>query len=64
VTLRVNPVAGIPQVHEGDDLAALIAAAPDELADGDVVATPQWHAVHLHTQARGPKACDEQFIVA
>ena len=38
--LRVIPVAGIPEVHEGDDLGALIAAAA-ELADCDVVVVAQ-----------------------
>jgi coenzyme F420-0:L-glutamate ligase / coenzyme F420-1:gamma-L-glutamate ligase len=34
---RVWPVAGLPEVRPGDDLAALIAAAAPELADGDVL---------------------------
>jgi coenzyme F420-0:L-glutamate ligase/coenzyme F420-1:gamma-L-glutamate ligase len=34
--LRVIPVKGLPEVREGDDVAALIAAAA-ELEDGDVV---------------------------
>jgi len=34
--LRVIPVRGLPEVREGDDLAALIAAAA-KLADGDIV---------------------------
>ena len=38
--LRVIPVAGIPEVREGDDLAALIAGAA-ELEDGDVVVVAQ-----------------------
>jgi coenzyme F420-0:L-glutamate ligase/coenzyme F420-1:gamma-L-glutamate ligase len=35
--LSVEPVTGLPEVAEGDDLAALIAAAASELRDGDVV---------------------------
>jgi coenzyme F420-0:L-glutamate ligase/coenzyme F420-1:gamma-L-glutamate ligase len=35
--LSVEPVSGLPEVAEGDDLAALIAAAAPELRDGDVV---------------------------
>jgi coenzyme F420-0:L-glutamate ligase / coenzyme F420-1:gamma-L-glutamate ligase len=38
--IRVIPVAGIPEVREGDDLAELIAARA-ELADGDVVVVAQ-----------------------
>ena len=34
--LRVIPVKGLPEVREGDDVAALIAASA-ELEDGDVV---------------------------
>ncbi|MEV7197817.1 coenzyme F420-0:L-glutamate ligase [Streptomyces sp. NPDC093510] len=34
---RVWAVPGLPEVHEGDDLAKLIAAAEPTLADGDVV---------------------------
>ena len=35
--LSVEPVAGLPEIASGDDLAALIAAAAPELHDGDVV---------------------------
>jgi coenzyme F420-0:L-glutamate ligase / coenzyme F420-1:gamma-L-glutamate ligase len=38
--LRVIPVPGIPEVREGDDLGALVAAAA-ELEDGDVVVVAQ-----------------------
>jgi coenzyme F420-0:L-glutamate ligase/coenzyme F420-1:gamma-L-glutamate ligase len=38
--IRVIPVAGIPEIREGDDLGELIAAAA-ELADGDVVVVAQ-----------------------
>jgi coenzyme F420-0:L-glutamate ligase/coenzyme F420-1:gamma-L-glutamate ligase len=38
--LRVIPVAGIPEVREGDDLAALLAAAAT-FEDGDVVVVAQ-----------------------
>ncbi len=34
---RVRGVAGLPEVRPGDDLAALIAAAAPDLADGDVL---------------------------
>ena len=34
--LRVTPVKGLPEVREGDDVAALIAASA-ELEDGDVI---------------------------
>jgi coenzyme F420-0:L-glutamate ligase / coenzyme F420-1:gamma-L-glutamate ligase len=39
----VTPVQGMPEVHPGDDLATLIAAAggPGALADGDVVVVAQ-----------------------
>jgi coenzyme F420-0:L-glutamate ligase / coenzyme F420-1:gamma-L-glutamate ligase len=37
-TLVCSPLAGIPEVRPGDDLAALLAgAAPDDLAAGDVL---------------------------
>ncbi|GAB7193673.1 hypothetical protein NUM3379_43830 [Kineococcus sp. NUM-3379] len=37
--LRVLPLTGVPEVHPGDDLAALLLAAlPEPLADGDVLA--------------------------
>jgi coenzyme F420-0:L-glutamate ligase / coenzyme F420-1:gamma-L-glutamate ligase len=38
--LRVVPLAGMPEVQQGDDLAALVAAAA-ELEDGDVVVLAQ-----------------------
>jgi coenzyme F420-0:L-glutamate ligase/coenzyme F420-1:gamma-L-glutamate ligase len=38
--LRVIPVEGIPEVREGDDLAALLAAAAS-FADGDVLVVAQ-----------------------
>ncbi|TML15278.1 MAG: coenzyme F420-0:L-glutamate ligase [Actinobacteria bacterium] len=38
--LRIIPVAGLPEIREGDDLAALVAAAI-ELEDGDVVVLAQ-----------------------
>ncbi len=38
--LRILPVEGLPEVAEGDDLAALIAGAA-ELEDGDVVVVAQ-----------------------
>jgi coenzyme F420-0:L-glutamate ligase/coenzyme F420-1:gamma-L-glutamate ligase len=40
VTLTVIPVEGIPEVREGDDLAALIGEAA-ELEDGDVLVVAQ-----------------------
>jgi coenzyme F420-0:L-glutamate ligase / coenzyme F420-1:gamma-L-glutamate ligase len=38
-TLEVRPVAGLPEIRAGDDLAALIAAAIDPawIADGDII---------------------------
>ena len=38
--MRIIPVAGLPEIQEGDDLAALIAGAV-ELRDGDVVVIAQ-----------------------
>jgi coenzyme F420-0:L-glutamate ligase / coenzyme F420-1:gamma-L-glutamate ligase len=35
--LEIRPVAGIPEIRPGDDLAALIVAAAPWLADGDVL---------------------------
>ena len=40
MTVEVHPIAGLPEVAEGDDLAALIATAAD-LEDGDVIAVTQ-----------------------
>jgi coenzyme F420-0:L-glutamate ligase/coenzyme F420-1:gamma-L-glutamate ligase len=40
MSISLLPVGGIPEVHEGDDLASLIAAGA-ELADGDVVVVTQ-----------------------
>jgi coenzyme F420-0:L-glutamate ligase/coenzyme F420-1:gamma-L-glutamate ligase len=43
-TLRVIPLEGIPEIEEGDDLAALLAAAADRaggLEDADVVVVAQ-----------------------
>ena len=37
MTLEIRPVTGIPDLRPGDDLAAAIAAAAPELADGDVL---------------------------
>ena len=39
--IRVVPVTGVPEVREGDDVAAHIANAPEELASGDVVVVAQ-----------------------
>ncbi len=39
-TLTVIPVAGIPEIHPGDDLAAII-AAHSAIEDGDVVVVTQ-----------------------
>jgi coenzyme F420-0:L-glutamate ligase/coenzyme F420-1:gamma-L-glutamate ligase len=39
--LEVRPIAGIPEVAAGDDLARLIAAAEPGLHDGDVVVVTQ-----------------------
>jgi coenzyme F420-0:L-glutamate ligase/coenzyme F420-1:gamma-L-glutamate ligase len=42
VSIEIEPVGGIPEVREGDDLAELIAAAlPRGLRDGDVVVVTQ-----------------------
>lgn len=35
--LEIHPVPGLPEVAEGDDLAALLAAAVPDLRDGDVL---------------------------
>jgi coenzyme F420-0:L-glutamate ligase/coenzyme F420-1:gamma-L-glutamate ligase len=40
-SLEVIPIDGIPEVHQGDDLAGLIAAAAPDLRDGDVVVVTQ-----------------------
>jgi coenzyme F420-0:L-glutamate ligase/coenzyme F420-1:gamma-L-glutamate ligase len=37
VILSATPLAELPEVHAGDDLAALIAGAAAELGDGDVL---------------------------
>ena len=39
--LEIRPVVGIGEVRPGDDLAALLAAAIGDLADGDVVVVTQ-----------------------
>lgn len=39
--LEIRPVAGIGEVRPGDDLAALLAEAIDDLRDGDVVVVTQ-----------------------
>lgn len=41
--LEIRPVGGLPEIHPGDDLAALIAAATagDPLRDGDVIVVAQ-----------------------
>ena len=39
--LEVFPIFGVPEVHPGDDLAGLIAAAAPQLRDGDVVVVTQ-----------------------
>ncbi|MEX2457825.1 MAG: coenzyme F420-0:L-glutamate ligase [Actinomycetota bacterium] len=41
MSVELVPVAGIPEVREGDDLAELIAAARPGLLDGDVVVVTQ-----------------------
>ncbi len=38
--IAVDPIEGLPEVGEGDDLAGMIVAATD-LADGDVVVIAQ-----------------------
>jgi coenzyme F420-0:L-glutamate ligase / coenzyme F420-1:gamma-L-glutamate ligase len=43
MTLEVIPVRGVPEIHDGDDLAAVLVEAlgPDILRDGDVLAITQ-----------------------
>ena len=41
MSLEVFPIHGIPEVRQGDDLAAMIAAAEPGLRDGDVVVVTQ-----------------------
>jgi coenzyme F420-0:L-glutamate ligase / coenzyme F420-1:gamma-L-glutamate ligase len=41
MTLEVFPIHGIPEVHRGDDLAGMIAAAERGLREGDVVVVTQ-----------------------
>ncbi len=38
--LRISAITGLPEVREGDDLAALVAEAA-QLEDGDVVVVAQ-----------------------
>jgi coenzyme F420-0:L-glutamate ligase / coenzyme F420-1:gamma-L-glutamate ligase len=39
--ISIVPVAGLPEIREGDDLGALIAGAAPRLEDGDVVVVAQ-----------------------
>ena len=39
--LEIFPVEGVPEVRQGDDLAALLVAACPDLADGDVLVVTQ-----------------------
>jgi coenzyme F420-0:L-glutamate ligase/coenzyme F420-1:gamma-L-glutamate ligase len=39
--MHVSPVLDLPEIQPGDDLAALIAAARPDLADGDIVVVTQ-----------------------
>ncbi|MFM8944692.1 MAG: coenzyme F420-0:L-glutamate ligase [Actinomycetota bacterium] len=41
MTLEVRPLAGLPEVRDGDDLAALLAPLLADARDGDVVAVTQ-----------------------
>jgi len=41
VRLEIFPVEGVPEVRQGDDLAALLVAACPDLADGDVLVVTQ-----------------------
>lgn len=41
MTLTILPVAGVPEVRRGDDLAGLLATAAPELRDGDVLVVTQ-----------------------
>ncbi len=41
MSLSIFPIEGIPELHRGDDLAGLIAAAEPGLLDGDVVVVTQ-----------------------
>lgn len=54
--LDVLPVEGLPEVAEGDDLAALIAEAARDLRDGDVVAVTQ----KVVSKAEGRMVPDEE----
>ncbi|MGH8881968.1 MAG: coenzyme F420-0:L-glutamate ligase, partial [Stackebrandtia sp.] len=38
MTITIHPIEGIPEIHPGDDLAEIIAAAAPWLTDGDVLA--------------------------
>ena len=53
--LRVIPVKGLPEMREGDDVAALIAAAA-ELEDGDVLVVA--HKVVSKAEGRVVKLSD------
>jgi len=41
MSIEVFPIHGIPEVHRGDDLAAMIVAAEPEMRDGDVLVVTQ-----------------------
>jgi coenzyme F420-0:L-glutamate ligase / coenzyme F420-1:gamma-L-glutamate ligase len=41
MSLEIFPIHGIPEVHQGDDLAGLIAAAEPTLRAGDVIVVTQ-----------------------
>lgn len=58
MTLEIHPVAGLPEIAEGDDLAALIASRAD-LRDGDVVAVTQ----KIVSKAEGRVVPDREDLV-
>lgn len=67
--LTISPISGLPEINPGDDLAALIAAARPDLADGDIVVVTQKvvskaenRLVHTPTDADGREAARQAAI--
>ncbi|MFN2389081.1 MAG: coenzyme F420-0:L-glutamate ligase [Actinomycetota bacterium] len=56
--IRIIPVPGVPEVGEGDDLAALIVGAADELLGGDVLVVA--HKVVSKAEGRVVPAVDRR----
>lgn len=59
--IEILPLEGVPEIHEGDDLAGLLSAAAPDLRDGDVIVVTQ--KVVSKAEGRIASAADKTKVV-